>query len=944
MKRISTILSILLLFIFTTFAVAQSKVLERGGKKYLSGVVIAKFKDGAVNVSSPGKANIDNRVMELLKNYGFVEAVPKFKSSLQKVNSPLSNIVELRFKTTKDPLYIANKISRMKEIEWAEPHYVSSLNITPNDVSFGSQWYLKKINAEAAWDVTTGDTAVVVAILDSGFDMDHPDLAPKVWINKAEIPDNSIDDDNNGYVDDVRGYDLSDNDNNPDEPSPIHGSLIAGLAGAVTNNGEGIASIGYNIKLMNVKITSSLESDNLVTTGYEGIVYAVDNGAKVINCSWGNYVASSLGKTVVDYAAENNVLIVAASGNEGNSSVYYPAAFEKVLSVGSTDSTDIVSDFTNYGKSLDVVAPGRDILSTWKDDTYASNSGTSLASPIVAGLAGLVWSSFPNYTAAQVAEQIRVNVDDISSINSDKEYFYGLGRINAEKAVTETNAIAVRAINIVYEDLGNGNGVLETEEQAAISIDFTNYLSATSNLTITIETATTGITINNGSFSAGAKNSGEEFSNNSNKFTFTVGASTPINTEVEFLIKYTDGNYSDYQWTTVSANPQYATQDANNVSLTVTSDGQLAWDNYPFIDSGNDFGDSFRYKNGPRVLFEGGLLYGISSSKVMDAVHTSYGNAVSKDFKLVTPFTVSSPGSIADQEGYTKFNDEGGLSRKLSIDTELRTYSYTTPDHDDYIILEYEFHNNSGAVIADFYAGLFLDWDIHVDDWFNDVVEFDDVNNFGYVYDKNGTTPATPYVATVLLSEGTLGQYGFVNGPSPGKIDPTAELGFTDSDKWSALTNGLADVNSQGDIAQMVSAGPFQIDADGSQKVAFAMAAGMDYDEMLTAVQNARAKYLTVTDVEMEDENLPKEFSLAQNYPNPFNPTTMIGYELAENANVNLTVYDVLGNRITTLVDKIENAGAHSVAFDASKLTSGVYFYQIRANGFVNMKKMILVK
>ena len=208
-------------------------------------------------------------------------------------------------------------------VEYAEPRYIPELLYEPNDPSTGSQYYLGKIQAYDAWDIAQGDTNTVIAIVDTGMDMDHGDLIYNIAYN-TDDPLDGTDNDNDGFVDNFRGWDMGDNDNFPQNEMNEHGTLCAGLASADTDNGIGIAGPGFKCRLLPVKIQ---DSDSLLTRSYEGIVYAAEQGAQIISCSWGDTHYARFEQDMVSYAAINkDALVVAACGNDNNIRNFYPAS------------------------------------------------------------------------------------------------------------------------------------------------------------------------------------------------------------------------------------------------------------------------------------------------------------------------------------------------------------------------------------------------------------------------------------------------------------------------------------------------------------------------------------------------------------------------------------------------------------------------------------------
>ncbi|MFA5135603.1 MAG: S8 family peptidase, partial [Patescibacteria group bacterium] len=335
----------------------------------------------------------------------------------------------------------------------------------PNDAYYNSQWYLTAIDAPAAWDSATGTREVVVAVLDSGVDIDHPDLASNIWINAGEVSGNGIDDDSNGYSDDVYGWDFVADSSDPNpkyevgwtEAGVYHGTAVAGVVGAVTDNVEGIAGIGWNITIMPIRV---LDGSGLGDTKsvYQGISYAIQNGADIINLSFVGDSEDEFLTQAISEAEAAGVLITAAAGNEGinlNVTPRYPACNPNVMGIGGTDQDDNrlilttgedVSGGSNYGdECVDVSAPASNIFSTVVYDEahnltsyYRGGwSGTSMATPIVSGAAALLLAENPSLSLDQLRSLIIAAVDPINYANETLEGQLGSGRINLASAFQE---------------------------------------------------------------------------------------------------------------------------------------------------------------------------------------------------------------------------------------------------------------------------------------------------------------------------------------------------------------------------------------------------------------------------------------------------------------------------------------------------------------------------
>jgi subtilisin family serine protease len=395
---------------------------------------------------------------EELAQFGITE----IKKPFWRAKDPsIQAIYRLTF-TEKEQVYELIKTMEAKpEIDYAEQVPIHRTTLTPNDLGTNSssgtgQWHLWKIQAQQAWDLATGNPNIKVAIVDDAVKINHPDLAPALWVNPGEIAGNGIDDDGNGYVDDVNGYDVADDDSNPMPTANdmSHGTHVAGISGAATNNGVGIASIGYNLKIIAVKSTNSVSA---ITDGYSGVIYAADAGAKVINMSWGGSGGGQTGQNIMNYAHNKGCVLVAAAGNDNSTSIFYPAGFTNVISVASTTTNDAKSSFSNYGSWIDISSPGSSIRSTYiisstGADTYAFNQGTSMASPLVAGLCGLMYSLNPNLTKPQLESCLYNNTDPVTSNTNQM----GAGRINAFKAMQcVNNTVSAAPVSSVSANLTN---------------------------------------------------------------------------------------------------------------------------------------------------------------------------------------------------------------------------------------------------------------------------------------------------------------------------------------------------------------------------------------------------------------------------------------------------------------------------------------------------------
>ena len=328
---------------------------------------------------------------------------------------------------------VAADLVELLGAEWAEPNYTFDLDYVPNDPFYAQTQaiYLNRLEMAGAWNYTTGQPEIIIAIMDTGVDMSHDDLRKAIWINAAEIPNNGVDDDGNGFVDDVNGWNFPDNSNRIYDDHG-HGTHVAGIAAARINNAIGISGMAGSATFMPVDVFPS--------SGYgtyedliRAMIYAADNGARIINMSLGASSYSRGEEAAVDYAWSRGAVVVAAAGNSSRNSYHYPAAHPNVIAVAATDAYDNRAGFSTWGDFVDVAAPGSGIYSTFRGNRYTTMSGTSMATPHVAGLAALILSLNPQLSPDQVRGLIQQNADDLGAAGWDP--YFGHGRINARKTL-----------------------------------------------------------------------------------------------------------------------------------------------------------------------------------------------------------------------------------------------------------------------------------------------------------------------------------------------------------------------------------------------------------------------------------------------------------------------------------------------------------------------------
>ena len=307
---------------------------------------------------------------------------------------------------------LKGELARDANIEYVEPDFIAQALGTSNDPYFvqGSQWHLSKIQAPTAWDTTTGSSTQVVAVIDSGVRASHPDLVGKVLV----------------------GYDFVANDNDANDENG-HGTGVAGTLSPRSNNQIGVCGVAWANPILPVRVLDANGSGNYSAIA-NGIIYAADRGAKVINLSLGGTSSSRALQDAINYAWNKQCVIVAAAGNNGSNVAFYPAACTNVVAVSATNASDTRPTWSNFGSYVDVSAPGVDILSVYGTDQYAAWNGTSFSSPVASGVVALMAAANSTLTNVQLVDLLIKNSDDIGALG--KDVYYGSGRVNANRAVT----------------------------------------------------------------------------------------------------------------------------------------------------------------------------------------------------------------------------------------------------------------------------------------------------------------------------------------------------------------------------------------------------------------------------------------------------------------------------------------------------------------------------
>lgn len=721
-------------------------------------------------------------------------------------------------------------LRRFSFIEYAEPLYVDELLFTPNDTYTGNQWFMDAIKLFDAWDLDDGkgDCSVVIGIVDSGTEINHLDLNNQIAYN-VDDPINGVDDDKDGFIDNYYGWDFGESDNNPNPDGMIHGTCVAGLSSAEVDNEEGISGSGYKCKFLPIKIATK---SGLLIRSYEAVVYAADHNCNIINCSWGSLSSSEYAKEVIQYATFNkNALVIGAAGNSGNTGVLYPASYEYVLSVGGSVKNDIKWSGSNYNYFIDVCAPTTGYLSTNTNNRYIDpGGGTSFSAPIVAGVAGLVKAKFPDYSAIQIGEQVRVNADDMYNIagNEDYQHSYSLGkgRVNAYKALTQIDKPAIRIDSVKMRN-ANGSSAFELGDILEIDVYCTNYLAALDEeITFTFDAGTTYFERLNSELFESIEHLEQK------KLTFQYRINSTFNNGAGFYFNLLmqSPSYFDYEFTTLFFNPPCYDFEFNNFKATATANGTIGVYN---LYSKNYYG--LRYGNNPSMLYDAGLMLALNDSTTAAGIRQN-----NSFFSAQRPIALTA--DSVDLLIESKYS-----ATRLNIEIEQYIYGWNNVDA---LIHEYRFTNTDTITLENIRSGIFANWIIGMKKY--NVVSYVDSLQCAIIssIDKSGflvgVMPLHHHKSSLFAFDETT---KIDNIPYIDYFEPAGIWKLLTSTKTTAGIN--QEPNASGDVSTTSWNVIGSIAPQETDTIRYAIIAGKTFDEIVSTARNLKQRYVTDTSTQL---------------------------------------------------------------------------------------------
>lgn len=852
--------------------------------------------------------------------------------------SALNHIAVLRYRSAIDPLMAARKLSQHPDVVYAEPLYNRSLVDAPNDSLAPEQYYLKLIQAPDAWAVVGDAQPVLVGIVDTGVDTSHLDLNANIYRNAGETGldslgmdrrVNGVDDDNNGFVDDWMGWDFAgtagtDADNMP-LPGNLHGTHVAGTVAALINNERGIAGVATAARVLAVKVGLDNPNSRSVQQTADGILYAAAMGCDVVNCSFGSPSSSFAELDVIMAATQLGALIVAASGNDGTDRAYYPASHEPVLSVTATNAFDRRAFFANVHRTVDVAAPGDNILATIPGNAYDYLDGTSMASPIAAAVAAMVKATHRNLSPQELHATVSANSVAIDSINPAWKGLMGTGRVNALSAVERRAREFATIPDVTFTDR-DGNGIFEAGDIIDIQLRIANHLDelTTPSVELQLAPSTFTPTLLVGTVPLPPLLQGASVWAPTT-CTIQLPADLPVNATLSLmaLINNGTGKTVGRQMLSTTVNPSYRTLRANNVTVSVTSTGNIGYNDYPE----NLQGEGFRIGDLDSWLFEGAVLIGSSPLNLPNNARGADTRVRDDAFTARRLVDVVPETATAGLRATMDFSDNND-AWPLGLDIGMKVLQPATPELQQTLLVQFTLRNPSDTAIPNVHAALFFDWDVSPMGA-EDGVAWD--HQYGLAIHQHARRRDLPTLAVGMLSGLPPHFYAIDNPGNP------ASFGIYDhflrSEKWIAMSSGIGRVNSTiTDVSMVLGGGPMSIAPRDSQQIAFMIFAASDVQaardhsvEVRAAAADLGFDTAPYRPIALRDALLSLEGGQVQQAGR-----TIVRFAVATETPIQLTLVDLYGRVVTTLVpESTYTTGTYDVAVTIPSVAVGTYFVQM---------------
>ncbi len=888
---------------------------------------------------------------------------PATLAELQRLEAEVSRIVAVTYGGDESPWTVAARLSGRPEVDYAEPWFLMvPLSVEtaaePDDSLYAQQAFLKTIKAAEAFAINEGSAAIVIGVGDTDVKWDHPDLEGNIWINPGEDGQdgqgrsrrtNGVDDDGNGLIDDWHGWDFAGADNNtPDNDtrssSGGHGTAVAGLVSAVTNNRIGIASIGNRCRILPFKVGP--DAGGNLTYAYQALDMASRMGAKVFNASWGSFGYSKSGEDVINLATSRGMVVVGGAGNHGGTEPFYPASYAAVLNAGVCDANDVIQGASGYGPPVDVMTPGQGALTTNVGGGYSAFGATSAAAPIASGLAGLVAAHFPSYTPAQIRERIRVTCDNIDAKNPTKAKFAGKGRINALRALSDPATPSLRVQSVVLVD-PNADGRLDVGEEIGVVVTLRNWLEATGapvTLVLTPVTFASSVDVTHGSVTIAAIAANGTGGNASEPMRFTVKTGAVPDATVMFRVDISSGAYEDFDFVSASVNPSYQPMTSGQLSISVQANGMLGFKDYPT----NTLGTPMALGAADLQLYLGSLMLATDQAHVVSNARSAANFLVrDNDYRIVDPTVIQAPFGAARAGATSRFTDANADSaRRVRVSVLHEVIDYSNRGIMDLLFSKFTITNTGAAPLIGLRAGMFMDFGGYPQ-YYIGSVGYDSLHRFGYVTKTGFPTVGTFVIDSLPAADARRSTFWAINNDPAVPGNPFGTLdGFTAAEKWRALSTYAGNrTTPAGNVAYVITAPVTDIEPGQSASFVFGHTAGAVLSVLQSRVDAAISLWRNPPVVSVPDlASVPGTAALAA-YPQPVRADAGVhlSYTMPAAGFVHIDAISVLGVR-TRLFEGLRSAGGHTLELSARMLPPGMYVVTLSSAGAVATTRLLLTR
>lgn len=878
-----------------------------------------------------------NNQFRVIDKFLNTESVIKSKSennflAVQKAANPLLRTFIIEYDDNLTPEKFCEKLKNENPaIELAEPYKVYKFQYRPNDNRLNSQGHLNTIKAFDAWDITKGDTNIVIGISDSGTEQHHEDLKDNIAVNYNEIPNNNIDDDENGYIDDYNGYNFNwkEDEVNPSHTGSTisHGTRVAGFSSASTDNDLGIAGTGFKSKFFPVKVANR---SGYAIYGYQSIIYAADRGFDVLNLSWGGPSGySETEQAIIDYAISKDVAIISSAGNTetgvDNYATFYPAGYNGVMGVGQTTTFDLfANDVSTIGASCHILSPGAGSYTTNIGNSYVkSKDGTSFSSPVVAGAVALVRAKFPELTALQAIQHVKNTADDISEFNVFAPKLLPK-RLNIFNAVN-TNPFSNPGIRPVDYKFLNSEGV-ESErffinDIVNLDVDIVNELGDAVNLTAELSVgrdAKASVRILKSTVPISLLKSGESITLQGFEFEIIEENSEEIIFRLEIS---SDSGYVDFHKFLFVPTKKYSTFSNEKITFSLSDNGRFG---YYKKSSSQVYGEGFKYLNlNSQIYNESGLIAaeGIDKGELF----------ILNDFMTVQPFGGDDPNLGIVNDGFAPTN------RRIGIDISQEVFFNKEISNAAQIKLGVT--NSSKDIINDVSVGYFLDFDLGDDSdnnrtkLFNEAIPdgFDTFNAAAQIaYIPDSDFPVFG-VAVATLEKNAIAQASGLNYDDFGddmREDFAKQFLNSGTEYQKEGTDDIGIVIGMKYNGQLV--------PDASKYCYVCIGAAESEEDLQLTLSDCIAKINT---------NVYDELNVDLNiYPQPASDEFNLSGKLHYSGIIKIRIFDILGNEVSDSKNIFVSDQYLNEVIEIGDLPAGKYFIAINYGTEINTIPITVVK